>query len=308
LADGNYEYVTSTNGADKEVWVKNLLTPGEYIVYAKVKWVTTKNMDFVLSAYGPSKTGIEVVKKDPQFLEKVFITKARESEKKANFANIGEPDCYRVLEKSKDGFIYFYYQNLSNKAILANVHFKDFFGIKIRKPFRGDQFKLIVPSQQEKIVLLRVLPKQVGKLAIDEKIEVLSNENEVNDAVKAVKDAADTKVKPVVTVPNLDAQAKREGEMKRVKDSVTKDFLNMRIYNYQHDEGVYLFFENLTKDVTLDQKVEYELKGLELIGSAEGESNEVQFELKPGGTWRLAFRKVDEPGEAIFKYDSRGRK
>ncbi|RYF42003.1 MAG: hypothetical protein EOO38_20155 [Cytophagaceae bacterium] len=94
--------------------------------------------------------------------------------------------------------------------------------------------------------------------------------------------------------------------MKRVKDSVTKDFLNMRIYNYQHDDGVYLFFENLTKDVILDQKVEYELQGLELIGDAGG--NEIQFELKPGGTHRLAFRKIGEPGQATFKYDSRGRK
>jgi len=305
LGNGNYEYVASTNGADKEVWSKCVLTPGEYIVYAKVKWVTTKNMDFVLSSYGPSRAEIEVVQKDKEFLEKVFVTKARESQRKASFANLGEPNCFRALDTSKDGFIYCYYQNLSDKTLQADVLFKEFKGIKLRKPYRGNEFKLVVPPGQEKVVLIRILPKQNAKQVLDEKITFFSGDVDPNEILNgASKDGG--KVKPVYSVPNLDAQAKRDGEMKRVKDSVTKDFLNMRIYNYQHDDGVYLFFENLTKDLVLDQKVEYDLQGLEPLGDA-GE-RETQFELKPGSSFRLAFRKIGEPGEALFRYDSRSRK
>jgi len=153
--------------------------------------------------------------------------------------------------------------------------------------------------------LIRILPKQNAKQVLDEKITFFSGDVDPNEILNgATKDGG--KVKPVYSVPNLDAQAKRDGEMKRVKDSVTKDFLNMRIYNYQHDDGVYLFFENLTKDLVLDQKVEYDLQGLEPLGDA-GE-RETQFELKPGSSFRLAFRKIGEPGEALFRYDSRSRK
>jgi len=176
LPNNQYEYTTGNNRADREVWAKGYFTPGEYLVYAKVPWTSGRNTDFVLSSYGPADVDISVVSKQscPDFLEKTFITKARQSEKKMNYAREGEANCFSVVDISRDGFIYCYYQNLSSRTLETEVYFKEFRGIKLRKPHRGRTFKIQVPPQQEKIVLLRILPNQDVKQVLGEKVRFIN--------------------------------------------------------------------------------------------------------------------------------------
>ena len=311
LGNGQYEYVTGNNRADREVWAKGTFTPGEYLVYAKVPWTSGKSTDFVLSSYGPSDAEMTVVSKQscPEFLEKTFITKARQSTKKMNYAREGEANCFSVVDISRDGFIYCYYQNLSARTLETEVYFKEFRGIKLRKPHRGRTFKIQVPPQQEKIVLLRILPNQDVKQVLGEKVRFITGggggtgpSNPLTGGGQYGYGGGQT----TANVPNLDKEAKELGDLKRVKDSLTGQFTQVFIYQYKHDNGFYLLFENQTRDTVLDEKVVCELQGLEPIGK-EG-MREIRFELGPGTSYRIAFKRTGGAFDARFRFESNLKK
>jgi len=172
LGDGKYQYVTGNSRADKEVWAKGTYTPGEYLVYAKVKWIFQNKNDFVLSSFGPGMTDIQVVNKAeyPTMIDQVFMCKGRNSQKKQTFAREGEPNAYSVVDITKDGFIYCYYNNQSSRTLETEVYFKEFRGVKLRKPFRGQSYSLRIPAGQEKIVVLKILPNQDVRQVLGEKV------------------------------------------------------------------------------------------------------------------------------------------
>lgn len=178
VGNQQYEYVTGNNRADREVWAKGFFNPGEYIVYAKLPWSNAKNNDFVLSSYGPAEAQIEVVPKQSlgNFLESTFMSVARTSKKAMNYAREGEPNCCSVVDLSKDGFVYCYYRNNSMRTLDTEIYFKEFNGVKLRKPFRGRTYRIQVPPQQEKIVLLKVLPNQDVKQVLAEKVRFVKDE------------------------------------------------------------------------------------------------------------------------------------
>jgi len=294
-------------------------------VYAKVEWASGKSNDFVLSSYGPSKAEIEVASKQSlnNFLESTFITKARISNKAMNYAREGEANCRSVVDISKDGFIYCYYQNMSARTLETDVYFKEFQGIKLRKPYSGRAFKVKVPPQQEKIVLLRILPNQDVKQVLAEKVRFIkedvgkSDSSPYGGSLGSIGSPQNQNYGiPSYGSPNnnnglsrndgfvnLDQEAKENGDMKRVKDSLTGDFIQIFIYQYKHDDGAYLFFENKTKDMQLNCKVNCDLVGLEPIGK-EG-TRTFDFTLHPGSTHRIAFKKTRGSFEARFTYENR---
>jgi len=172
LDNGKYQYVTGNSRADKEVWAKGIYTPGEYLVYAKVKWIFQNKNDFVLSTYGPGMTEIQVANKieHPNMIDQAFMCKGRNSQKKQTFAREGEPNCYSVVDISKDGFIYCYYNNQSSRTLETEVVFKEFRGVKLRKPFRGKSYTLKVGPGQEKIVILKIIPNEDVRQVFGEKV------------------------------------------------------------------------------------------------------------------------------------------
>jgi len=170
--NGQYQYATGNSRADKEVWAKAKLTPGEYLVYAKVKWLFQNQNDFTLSTYGPGMTNIQEVSKKEHvnMLDQVFMGKAKNSQKKQTYAREGEVNCYSVVDICKDGFIYCYYNNQSSRTLETEIYFKEFRGVKLRKPFRGQAYSLKVPPGQERIVLLKILPNQDVRQVFGEKV------------------------------------------------------------------------------------------------------------------------------------------
>lgn len=81
---GEIKFVQADFKADREVWTDEHLTAGEYLVYVKVAWYDKTQRDFVLSSYGPDNVAFTKIEKNsvPNFVEKVFIEKARRTSKK----------------------------------------------------------------------------------------------------------------------------------------------------------------------------------------------------------------------------------
>lgn len=155
-----YEYVEGIQKADKEVWTDGHLTAGEYIVYAKTAWTQQRSKEFSISAYGAGEVDIEQVPKTycPDFIEKVYLNKARQSKKFEDYKHAGVANCYRAVELTDDGFGFIYYRNESGKALEEELYFKYLEGLKLRKPYRGNNYKISVPGGQERIVVTKILP------------------------------------------------------------------------------------------------------------------------------------------------------
>jgi len=159
VANG-YEYVEGQQKADKEVWTDGHLQAGEYIIYTKIAWKNRQAKEFALSSYGCGDVQIEQVKKSTceDFIEKVYLNKGKQAKKLEDYKHCGVPNCYRVVELTDDGFGFVYYRNESNKTLEEELYFKFLEGLKFKKPYRGNNFKVVVPPGKEKIVITKVLP------------------------------------------------------------------------------------------------------------------------------------------------------
>jgi len=159
VANG-YEYVEGVQKADKEVWTDGHLTAGEYIVYAKTAWLQNRTKEFSISSYGVAEVDIEQVPKTycSDFIEKVYLNKARKSKKLEDYKHAGVTNCYRAVELTDDGFGYIYYRNESGRTLEEELYFKFLEGLKLRKPYRGNNYKISVPAGQERIVITKILP------------------------------------------------------------------------------------------------------------------------------------------------------
>jgi hypothetical protein len=155
-----YEYVEGIQKADKEVWTDGFIDAGEYVVYVHIHWNEMRTREFSISSYGAGDVEIRQVPQSscPEFVEKVYMSKGRKAEKKEDYQHCGVRNCYRVVEITDDGFGYIYYKNESNKTLEEEIYFKSMDGLKFKKPYSGNSYKISVPAGQEKIVITKVLP------------------------------------------------------------------------------------------------------------------------------------------------------
>jgi len=155
-----FEYVEGIQRADKEVWTDGPMEVGEYVVYVKIHWNEERNKEFSISAYGIGDVDIQQIPATacPDFVEKVYISKGRQSTKKEDYQHCGVRNCYRTVEITDDGFGFIYYKNESNKTLEEEIYFKVMEGLKLKKPYSGNNYKINVPPGQERIVITKVLP------------------------------------------------------------------------------------------------------------------------------------------------------
>jgi calpain-15 len=154
-----YDYVEGITKADKEVWTDGHMDAGEYIVYAKIAWNEQKTKEFSISSYGAGDVDIQKIDEShcPEFIEKVYMSKGR-TMKVGDYSSHGVNNCYRGMELTDDGFGFIYYKNESNKTLEEDFYFKVMTGFKLKKPFKGNNFKVTVPPGQERVVILKQLP------------------------------------------------------------------------------------------------------------------------------------------------------
>jgi len=159
-----FEHVHGGFKADREVFTDGHLTAGEYLLYVKVAWYDKAPRDFVLSSYGPDDVIFTKIQKTdvPQLVEKIYHDKGRSCKKLESYADLGQPNCFRAVELTDEGYGYIYYQNKSNKTLNETINFNVLEGLKLVKPFRGRQYQIQVKPGEEKIVLLKCDPECDG--------------------------------------------------------------------------------------------------------------------------------------------------
>jgi len=155
-----YEYVEGIQKADKEVWTDGPMEAGEYIVYVKIHWNEQRTKEFSISSYGVGAVDIQQVPQTycPEFIEKVYTSKGRKSQKTEDYKHCGVNNCYRAVELTDDGFGFIYYRNESNRTLEEEIYFKAMEGLKFKKPYTGNNYKITVPPGQERIIITKVLP------------------------------------------------------------------------------------------------------------------------------------------------------
>jgi len=338
------------------------------MIYAKIWWTQYGENDYALSSYGPTKIKFEQVKKQdhPEILQGAFSSKAKKSTKKINYAREGEANAYSVVEL-KDGFVFCYYHNDSKRVLNVEVNYKEFSGLKLRKPYRGRQYQLSVNPGESKIVLAKVLPQENVRQAFSEKARFTTFEgtptNNVQNTVPVIKPEKASNIYPasntyttpknntyttpknntyttpitfttpttytnyttpstpshnIYTTPtyptttldkkkdDLDMLARLKGKKERLKKPNSNDFLDIYVYEYKYDDGVVMLYENLSRNWTLNERVEYVGKGLFLIqAKSSGSIQEAEFELKPGSTFKLDFRRIEANPTLKLKFYSK---
>lgn len=158
--NGEIKHIEACFKDDREVWTDGHLQAGDYHVYVKVAWFDQTTRDFVLTAYGPDDVSFTRAQKSdlPQFVEKVYIDKGRQSKKLESYADLGQVQCFRAVELTDEGYGFIYYQNKSQKTLSEQINFNVLEGLKLCKPNRGKQYQIRVAPGEEKIVLLKVDP------------------------------------------------------------------------------------------------------------------------------------------------------
>lgn len=79
-------------------------------------------------------------------------------------------------------------------------------------------------------------------------------------------------------------------ETQRV-DPRTKEECEIYQYQYKHQSGIAYFYKNLTSDKTLQEKLTFNLSGLQIEGNEEGD-NVVEFKLGPNQTKLVELKSI----------------
>jgi len=159
--EGNtFKHIEGCFKDDREVFTEGHLTAGEYLIYTKVAWYDNTERQFVLSVYGPDDVKLTSTPKAdlPDFIEKSFMDRGKSSKKLESYADLGQPNCFRAVELTDEGWGFIYYQNKSNKSLNEQINFNVLEGLKLCKPYRGKQYQIKVAPGEEKVVLLKIDP------------------------------------------------------------------------------------------------------------------------------------------------------
>lgn len=135
-----------TSQIENSVYCRQM-KPGKYVIYSKVQLQGIKEGRFVLSSYGDHNVSIKIIPKEQKFLEKVYLTKAVNSEKKYEFFQ-------------KEGFGYLCLENKTEKTKKIKVTFKKMVGIKLKKKQiqgnKGNSCEVIVNGKSKNVVILKL--------------------------------------------------------------------------------------------------------------------------------------------------------
>ena len=121
------------------------LKPGKYVIYGKVQLQGIEEGRFVFSSYGDHHVSIKIIPKEQKFLEKVYLSKAINSEKKYEFFQ-------------KEGFGYLRLENKTENTKKIKVNFKKMVGIKLKKKQsgKGNSCEVMVNGKSKNVVILKL--------------------------------------------------------------------------------------------------------------------------------------------------------
>ena len=260
------KFIGSICKADKDMWFKAQCSPGFYVAYVVTKWKKNVN-EFGFAVYGPGRAMIQSITESqipPTFIEKVMMEKAKKDKTKdsgmRDFAAQGYSSISYKFGSSADAMGYFYFTNNSQDTQLtATVRFLYSSGIEILPPYDGsDRPKIVVGPGEEKILLYRMS----------------SDKSQVEFQIAA------SFAKGVAQVKN---DIPSNSQRIPIFDASGQD-VGIGYYFSQGPQGITAVYENKSQNLTLFQKLEFNLSGC-IIQGVNG--NIVDFRVAPGQTYAV---------------------
>ena len=153
---GDFKFIKAKQQVQRENYVQTNLTPGVYVVYCKVDWLKGEG-SYVLSSYGVGDVNFKMIPKEQNFLERVYLGKAMNSQKKKGYQPINAERASDMF--ADEGYGYFFVDNKEAKEFTTKVTLVKYDGLRLKNKFGGsfcDKFDLVVPPHSNKIIIFRV--------------------------------------------------------------------------------------------------------------------------------------------------------
>ena len=154
-------YINAKQYTHREVFIQNNLKVGKYVIYCKVNWDGFDEGSFVLSSYGYEPVIFKKIDKIPDFSEKVYMSKALNSDKKSSYEGFKVSKAVEFLPQ--EGYGYFFIDNKEDKDITSKVVTKKMSGVRPKKNVKISQnnnFDINVPANSRKIMIFNIDKKE----------------------------------------------------------------------------------------------------------------------------------------------------
>jgi len=162
---------------------------------------------------------------------------------------------------TEEGYGYVHIVNKETEAkYRENINYTKFEKLELQKPCKGTSYDIEVGPGQKKTIVIRQMDPTGFAMASQIMMSAVLHGP---DALK-----------------NL---CKQMGKKTQRLHPKTKEPFEIYQYQHKHQAGIAFFYENLTPNNTLQEKLQFNLSGLTIEGNAEG-NNVVEFKLGPGQT------------------------
>jgi len=188
-----------------------------------------------------------------------------------------EVEIYQYVLQHEDG-VFILYENRTRDYALDEELTLDMKGLSLAEKPGATTVKIDLPPQSERVVhLIKTEPSFSIKYGMSYMVKFVG------------KGSFGSNRLPESELIRL---AKEKGQQKQRKDNKTGEIIDIVLYVLQHDQGVFLYYENKTKNYELEEEVKFELKGLQLAEDPKG--NTVKFTLKPGQSRGIIIDSISE--------------
>ena len=164
---------------------------------------------------------------------------------------------------TEEGYGYVHIQNDDSEAkYRETINYTKFDKLELQKPFKGTSYDIeVMPGTSRTIVFRQMDPTGFTMASQIMMSAVLHGPEKLKELCKTGSTSKKTqRVHPKTKAP-----------------------FEIYQYQYKHQAGIVYVYENLTSKNTLQEKLQFQLSGLQIEGNAEGD-NVVQFTLGPGQT------------------------
>ena len=250
--ENGLEYIDGKHGIDRNLWLSLNLEPGAYQVYVEYEWASNVKQ-FVVSTYGEATVVFQHIGEVPDFLKTVYSSRALVSGVEVNIPN--NPGLVKYHELLPEGFGYFYLNNPLESKIYEKCYFKSFKNLSLLPPFSGAKYEVALEAGVSEIVIIKCTSGEKPVLSFTSTITI------------------DQVLNP------LEEKTKREGTPEKRVHPETKKEIGVTIYTLKHTDGMYLLYENSSKNLLFEETIEFILKNSKIVGIA---GKKVNVALNPG--------------------------
>ena len=245
-------YVDGKQGTERNLWMSHNFEVGDYQVYLEFNWCSNVK-NFVVSTYGEITAEFASNGEVPNFIKEVYATRAITSGVDVVINN--NPGLVKYHEILPEGFGYFYLTNPTESKLIEKCYFKTFKNLKILPPYEGAKYEASINPGTSEIVIIKTVPGQKPAISFTSTVTADASANPFAD------------------------RAKREGIAENRLHPETNKDIGVTVYTLKTNEGMHIYYENNSKNVSFEEEIEFTLRNASVVGIT---GNRISLKLVPG--------------------------